>query len=531
MATIAEQEKLIEVLKFTPRTYKIQMWGYGGEKVMGTVDRKIYDYFKQRRLDLSDYCWDSDYADDNNIPEDMQPFPAGSWYEGDDMAHASGVARNAGTLVIEDENGETVYERSLDDISGGADDEPEWSCGDEVWIDEKPAGTVVFIGNSNEKGTFFEAELPLTQPFDITKLTLGYDEIDGEELINRVEYDGEEIDNWGGNTSGKSSDFGMYIAGSQKATGSWEKYTNMDDIKYEMTEWFPKKINPAYTGVYMVKTAGKNSYTYQCKWTGTKWISSYVEPDDYETAEAIKIKEWQGLAANPDADVEWDAAGELQKIIDNFTFEQGVAALENALEELGEEIGAEDTTQPQAGWPFAGPAATPETEVSESKTWTIRTHYKKSCEQHEYFYNRELKGAEVKVIDGYRSCEYTFETEDGEFPDIQFTEVPGGDGKKNSIDLNSCFGSNVDNTELVEMFDGGCWGDTEITGIEDEAEVERLTELVSEEGSYALEEDGDWYLSDTEVWVWGPLEIEDDEGNVRIVCADENGNMIDFVEE
>ena len=39
MATIDEQEKLIAHLKFTPRTYKIQLWGYGGEYVMGTVPR------------------------------------------------------------------------------------------------------------------------------------------------------------------------------------------------------------------------------------------------------------------------------------------------------------------------------------------------------------------------------------------------------------------------------------------------------------------------------------------------------------
>jgi hypothetical protein len=518
MATIAEQEKLIEVLKFTPRTYKITMWGYGGEKVMGTVDRKIYDYFKHRRLDLSDYCWDSDYADDNNIPEDMQPFPAGSWYECDSMGHAHGVVRNAGTLQIQDENEETVYECSLDNISGGDDNEPEWGGGEEVWIDEKPAGTVVFIGNSNEKGTFFEADIPLTQPFDIAKLTLGYDDIDGEEFVNKVEYDGEEIDNWGGNTNGKSSDFGFYIAHSQKATGSWEKYTNMDDITYEMTEWFSKKINPAQEGVYLIRTPGKNSYTYQCKWTGSKWVGSYISPEDFDAADEVKIKEWQGLAANPDAAVEWDPAVELQKIVDQF--------------EVVHETNTDNLVDfPQTGWPFAGPVTTPESEISEPKTWIIRTHYKKSCEQHEYFYNREIKGGEVKVTDGYRSCEYTFETEDGEFPDIQFTTVPGGEGKKDSIDLNSCFGSNVDNTELVEMFDGGCWGDTEVTGIEDEDEVKRLTDLVSEEGSYALEEDGNWYLSDTEVWAWGPLEVEDDEGNVRIVIADENGNMIDFVEE
>jgi hypothetical protein len=298
MATLEEKEALMQVLKWTPRTYKISMWGYGGEKVMGTVDRNIYDYFKHRRLDLSDYAWDSDYADENNILEDMQPFPPGSWYECDGMAHAHGVSRNAGTLQIEDENGDVIYERSLEDISGGDDNEPEWSCGDEVWIDEKPAGTVVFIGNSNEKGTFFEADLPLTMPFDITKLTLNYDEIDGEELVNGVEYDGEIIDNWGGNTDGKSSDFGFYIAHSQK-DGNWERYRNMDDIEYPMTEWFPKKIAPTRLGTYMVKTAGKNSYTYQAKWTGSRWISAWA--DDTPETEETKIKEWQGLAVDPDA--------------------------------------------------------------------------------------------------------------------------------------------------------------------------------------------------------------------------------------
>jgi len=313
MATLEEKEQLMQVLKWTPRTYKISMWGYGGEKTMGTVDRKIYDYFKHRRLDLSDYAWDSDYADENNIPEEMQPFPPGSWYECDDMAHAHGVSRNAGTLQIEDENGEVIYERSLEDLDGGSDDSPEWSCNDEVWIDEKPAGTVVFIGNSNEKGTFFEADLPLTMPFDITKLTLNYDEIDGEELVNGVEYDGEDIDNWGGNTDGKSSDFGFYIAHSQNATGKWEKYTTMDDIEYTMTDWFPKKVKPVREGNYMVKTTGKNSWTHQAKWTGSRWISSWGE--DTPETEEIKIKEWQGIAYDPD---EQDLRDELDQIGKEF---------------------------------------------------------------------------------------------------------------------------------------------------------------------------------------------------------------------
>ena len=47
MATIKEQEELIQTLKFIPRTYRIELGAYGGEVYIGSVDRKIYDYFKK----------------------------------------------------------------------------------------------------------------------------------------------------------------------------------------------------------------------------------------------------------------------------------------------------------------------------------------------------------------------------------------------------------------------------------------------------------------------------------------------------
>ena len=296
MSDIKEQEKLIEILKFTPCTYTIQMWGYGGEYVMGTVDREIYDYFKHRRLSLSDFAWDSDYADENDIPEEMCPFPPGSWYECDDMGHVNGVDRMAGTLQICDQNGDVVYERELENISGGLDEndnpEPEWSCGDEVFIGEKSAGTVVFIGSSSEKGTFFEGEIALTSPLDLSKITLCYDEIDGNEIISSVSYGDDDIDNNGGSTTGKSSDFGFYIAGSY-TDGKWERYKDMDDIKYPMTEWFPAKVTPTRPGEYSTKTS--KGYEYRAKWTGETWTKPRGEPP-----EQVKVKQWQGLAIDPD---------------------------------------------------------------------------------------------------------------------------------------------------------------------------------------------------------------------------------------
>ena len=321
-----EHEKLMETLRFTPRTYKIQLWGYGGEYIMGTVERKIYDYFRHRRLDLSDFAWDSDYANEHNIPEEMWPFPPGSYYDCDDICHEHGVDRNAGTLQIDDENGETVYQQSLENISGmgadGDEPEPEWGGGEEYWIGMNPVGTVVFFGVSNEKGTFFEAELPLTAPFDVTKLELGYDEIDGNDIVNSVKYNGEQIDNWGGDTNGKGSEFGLYLI---KDSNTWEKYATMDDIDYEMTDWFPKKVKPVHAGQYMIKTAGKNSWEHRGLWTGTNWVDSWTDSEDYSNPDKIiKIKEWRGLAQDPDAG----------------TTEDRVMDLEDALEELKAEFEA-----------------------------------------------------------------------------------------------------------------------------------------------------------------------------------------------
>jgi hypothetical protein len=222
---LVEQQKLIEVLKFTPRTYKISMWGYGGEKVMGTVDRAVWDYCMEHQVDLSEIAWgDEDTAQEEmGLDLDMLPFPPGSWYECDSMGHISGVSRDAGTLQIEDENGETVFEKSFDDIGGGGtDNDPDWCCDDEVWIGSRAKGEVVFVGSSNEKGTFFEGEIELRAPFDITKLELHYDEFDGEEIITSVVYDGEDIDNWGGSTDGKSSDMNMVLLTDDD--GNFERY-------------------------------------------------------------------------------------------------------------------------------------------------------------------------------------------------------------------------------------------------------------------------------------------------------------------
>jgi hypothetical protein len=163
--------------------------------------------------------------------------------------------------------------------------------------------------------------------------------------------------------------------------------------------------------------------------------------------------------------------------------------------------------------------------------WTVRTYYKKSVEQHEHYVQREGQGR-ITVKDGYRSCTFRVETTDDNFPEFEFVEVPGGDGKTDSLDMYCLTGNNIEGSEMIDMYDGGCWGDIEFEGLTLEQE-EELEEFINENGAYALEDEGDWYLEDTEVYIWGPIEVtnEDDETITRIIIADEDGSMIDFEEE
>jgi hypothetical protein len=329
MATKEEKQQLIDTLKFTPCTYRISMWGYGGEKVMGRVDPAAWDYCIKHQLDLVDLAW-GDYdeiVEKQGLDIDQLPFTPGSWYECDSMAHVHGVSRNAGTIQITDDNGNTVFEKSLDDIvGGGCDGEPDWCCNDEVWIGQAKKGEVVFIGSSNEKGTFFEGDIELKAPFDIEKLELHYDEVDGEEIVNLIYYNDEEIENYGGSTDGKSSD--MIMVRLTDDRGNWERYEpdNIDDEEnldidinkhgidpevsswptvhetgtddpvdfpeVKLTDWFPKKIKPVRVGRYETKTTVKPAWPFPAEqmleWTGKNW------KDD--KGNIIKeVIEWRGL--------------------------------------------------------------------------------------------------------------------------------------------------------------------------------------------------------------------------------------------
>ena len=126
--------------------------------------------------------------------------------------------------------------------------------------------------------------------------------------------------------------------------------------------------------------------------------------------------------------------------------------------------------------------------------WTVRTYYKKSVEEHEHFVK---DGKEITRKTGWRTGSWTVTTTDDNPPEFEYDFVPGGDGRKDSIDMNNCYNNNIENVELIETWDG-CWEDIDFPDDMPEEEKDRLMELIEEEGFYALEDQEDWYSSDTE---------------------------------
>ncbi len=159
--------------------------------------------------------------------------------------------------------------------------------------------------------------------------------------------------------------------------------------------------------------------------------------------------------------------------------------------------------------------------------WTVRTHYKKSIEEHEHFVK---DGMMITRRTGWRSGSWSVTTSDDQLPEFEFDYVPGGDGSRDSLNMYGFPGPNIEDVELIETWDG-CWEDIDWPEDMDEEERERLEAMIDEEGFYVLEDQEGWSQGDTEMWIWGPIEIENEGGKVvRIIQADSDGDVVDFEE-
>jgi hypothetical protein len=212
-----EQQLIVDTLKFTPRRIRISIWGYGGEIVMGLIPKEAYDYWRDRpEEELSDFVLGNcDNKQLSDVPAAAR-FVGGpndlAWYDCDQLAHESGVELRdfSGLTVTDVDSDEILFETRSLDPSDLDDLDIETECVDEYYASFQPPGNYCFLGQSVEKGVFFEEEFEIQRPFDPAQLKIYYNDIEGLSIFYYITHDGNVIDNQGNyDTTGKGMQFAV----------------------------------------------------------------------------------------------------------------------------------------------------------------------------------------------------------------------------------------------------------------------------------------------------------------------------------
>jgi hypothetical protein len=246
MATSEEKKELVENLK-GPHFYRITVSGYGGEASYMRVSKEAHDFWKpiteehgdsplvhyivnaedknaaevNQDEEYNDYDIDpASIPDDAKFMHDVEDAEAGgySWYEPkDEIEHVWGVGSDNAYITIEKVDGDEYGAKWLEDVVDSEDlnsfanricEETDWETelmdGPEKGYQYAKKGDYVCQMYSAEKGTFFDAVFETPGLIDLKKLKFLVDEApNGEDTLFSVQYDGEDLDNQGGDTNGK----------------------------------------------------------------------------------------------------------------------------------------------------------------------------------------------------------------------------------------------------------------------------------------------------------------------------------------
>lgn len=232
MATTEEKIELVETLK-GPRFYRIMLSGYGGESAYMGISKAAHDFWKEHTEEhgdsdlvqymIADELDDCEFDELDSVPVEAQflndpedEMYKRPWYESHtEFEHSYGVEWGSAYITVEEVDAqdygandianvidgeglqemlskleeESNYELELTEM-GAADDEPDCEAIAQMY--------------SSEKGTFFEGILETTGDFDAKKLKIYTTEfLNGEDTVTNIEYDGDEVENDGGDTNGK----------------------------------------------------------------------------------------------------------------------------------------------------------------------------------------------------------------------------------------------------------------------------------------------------------------------------------------
>jgi hypothetical protein len=175
------------------KKYTVSIHGYGSEITIGSVTDEQKSILLNEDKDLVEI-----------VQEDLDEY--GAYYEIDNQYHRWGATDHY-TITIEDEEGNTVFEVDEENIYDHDTDDFELV---EFVYPEINEGLDLLVTVATEKGSFFLGNIETEFDFDLSKLKIKIDsdielgEYSFGQIVSSIFYDGEEVDNYGGDTNGKS---------------------------------------------------------------------------------------------------------------------------------------------------------------------------------------------------------------------------------------------------------------------------------------------------------------------------------------
>lgn len=138
--------------------------------------------------------------------------------------------------------------------------------------------------------------------------------------------------------------------------------------------------------------------------------------------------------------------------------------------------------------------------------WNVSPKDKKSIEEHELWQKDDMV---IRRITGWRSGQWYVTTTDDNPPEFNKVQTPFGASDYDSVNMNECCENNIEDVEMLETWDGW-YSDIIWPDDMEEDERERIEALMEEDWYDGLEGDG-WINYETEMWVWGDLEVTKDD--------------------
>ena len=198
--------------------YTIRIWGRTREIGVGKISKQQYEHWshEDHNDDLSDAMNESYDYDENDTPKKARFDSA--YYEYQDVHSFWGFDEDDTHMTITDESGEEIYDGTLDGFISEAhgDNDSRWDATEEVEeLYPHYLGKGYFVvWTQGGKGSCIQTTIDTNgEEFDPRKLKYTTWDVEGNTVVNRLSYDGGELDDEGmdnDNWRGQWSEFNVY---------------------------------------------------------------------------------------------------------------------------------------------------------------------------------------------------------------------------------------------------------------------------------------------------------------------------------